>query len=552
MSTRLGYYTGDQSESKKPPPSPPPPTTPPTQNPRLFQGDSKSSFVDVPPPRTRQPPENVSIPKISKTEYGFFQGEESKSPFVNVPPPRNRQTYDSSELVEIFKSNYNESDINDEYVATNICNPVTARLIIFFKDNLMPFVKNEYNSKTIEVENKEIYNKYVIYAFIFFYNIIFFYNFSKYNFNEQKWITLQKNIILKMLDSDQALKNETNERTKFVDSIERGPSIDSISGSTSTSEQPINLDFIYDLYILPKQLDNFRILFLNFIRIVETFDRQYYLTNFKNIHIFVTNDPILINLSTIPDKKGFIPVSINIRNYSFPISLYNFNLLKFIVEHINLDNISYINTFIEKEYPYLNLELSKMIQLKNDSQDIKFSNSTWDFIFASKGASEGGSKVGNTNKDSVESSENYNVKVQQDDVQNVKLQEEQNTEVSQNVALPQIKIRDQFTFKNNSQETIDWFNKLQTKINFQDVVTWIVFQKPESGKDSIEFTIRYYKKDYETDGKNVNISINDLKKYLENSRVHRYEGGGSKNNKKQTIHKNKIIRRKKTYKRKVN
>ena len=142
------------------------------------------------------------------------------------------------------KINFNEPLFKGPSI-TDICNPVSCRLIIFFTDTLIPyFIKNIIPKNTISEDtiSEDTIPKYVeqhinvINNFTAIFNFIFYLIFDKYGYNEKKWIVQQINSILK------GLKNVSKDYLKeqICISFEKHPRVKGLCNLTMKISKEAN------------------------------------------------------------------------------------------------------------------------------------------------------------------------------------------------------------------------------------------------------------------------------------------------------------------------
>lgn len=259
------------------------------------------------------------------------------------------------------------------YNATDICNPVTARLIIFYNDKLVPFLKKNYVSSQGQSENPT--NPLVIQMFIFFFQLIFYHNFYKYNDNEKTWLANQVNMIENNIIKNGNSLDLFKEGTKFADVL------DFINKNNKNETNPVN-NYIYTtvnkLFKDPSLSDPIKKLFSNFMEIINKYYKPYY-DNYFNVfyEYFNGTTPLQENDKNIP------PILIDIDNYDKPVGKNVLELLKNYSKDCENENVETNSTLelIQNQFPELESLIKTFCNAENRGDDTPEPETTWDEIF---------------------------------------------------------------------------------------------------------------------------------------------------------------------------
>ena len=134
---------------------------------------------------------NNSQTNNNQVNNGQYNDENNNQYYDNNGQVNNRQYNDGNFLIQPHDENDRMNNIAtfeslytryNGYKATNTCNPVTARLIIFYNDKLFPFLKKYYISSQ-GGSSETPTNTLVIQVFIYFFHLIFYQNFYQYKDN---------------------------------------------------------------------------------------------------------------------------------------------------------------------------------------------------------------------------------------------------------------------------------------------------------------------------------------------------------------------------------
>jgi len=273
------------------------------------------------------------------------------------------------------------------YNATNTCNPVTARLIIFYNDKLFPFLKKYYISSPAGSPEAPT-NTLVIEVFIFFFQLIFYQNFYQYNDNEQTWLSNQVNIIENNIIKNAHSLELFKEGTKFADVL------DFDKKNKKKEKGPTN-NYIYktvdELFNDQSLSEPLKKLFLNFMEVIYKYYEIYYnhwFSDFKNYFDGVDKNKIINNTENIPT------ISVNINEYLKPFidNDTNRRLIDDIIKNIQDADLQ---EMLEKKYPEISIFIESDLKKvnyhydndhNNDTYDLDYTNyfknrNTWDEIF---------------------------------------------------------------------------------------------------------------------------------------------------------------------------
>jgi hypothetical protein len=263
------------------------------------------------------------------------------------------------------------------YNATDTCNPVTARLIIFYNDKLVPFLKKYYVQSTQRPESPTNYS--ITQVFIFFFQLIFYQNFYKYNDNEKTWLANQVSMIENNIIKNFDTLNLFKEGTKFADVL------DFINKNNKNETNPVN-NYIYttvnELFSDQSLSDPIKKLFLNFMEIINKYYKPYY-DNYFNVfyEYFNGTTPLQENDKNIP------PILIDIDNYDKPVGKNVLELLKNYSKDCYNENVESSSTLelIQNQFPELESLIKTFCNAENRGDDTPEPETTWDEIFEHSG-----------------------------------------------------------------------------------------------------------------------------------------------------------------------
>jgi len=258
------------------------------------------------------------------------------------------------------------------YNATNTCNPVTARLIIFYNEELLPFLKNYFVSSQAQSVNPT--NSFIIQVFIFFFQLIFYNNFYQYNDNEQKWLSNQVNMIEKNIIKQDTNLNLFKEGTKFVNIL------DFKNKNVKNETNPVN-NYIYgtvnELFkkSSPSSLSEpFKNLFLNFMKVINKYYKSYYNLYFGVFYNYFHETNTLQNGENIP------PILIEINKYNKPLGKNVLELIQKLKNHCKDGTFVSKSANLKIQFPELASLIDKICNDEN-SHELPKPQTTWDEIF---------------------------------------------------------------------------------------------------------------------------------------------------------------------------
>jgi hypothetical protein len=255
------------------------------------------------------------------------------------------------------------------YNATDTCNPVTARLIIFYNDKLVPFLKKYYVQSTQRPESPTNYS--ITQVFIFFFQLIFYQNFYKYNDNEKTWLANQVSMIENNIIKNFDTLNLFKEGTKFADVL------DFINKNNKNETNPVN-NYIYttvnELFSDQSLSDPIKKLFLNFMEIIHKYYVGYYSQWFYDFYYYFNG----MNQKTfLARTENISTISVNMNEYLKPFidNATNRRLIEDIIKNIQDQDLE---KMLEEKYP----EISIFI-INTDYTHYFENRNTWDEIFES-------------------------------------------------------------------------------------------------------------------------------------------------------------------------
>jgi exosome complex RNA-binding protein Csl4 len=266
------------------------------------------------------------------------------------------------------------------YNATDTCNPVTARLIIFYNDKLFPFLKKYYvqSSQRPEIPT----NILVIQVFIFFFQLIFYQNFYKYNDNEQTWLANQVNMIENNIIKNSNSLNLFKQGTKFVDVL------DFIKKHEENKKGPTN-NYIYktvdELLKVPSLSDPLKKLFLNFMEVINKYYNGYYSQYFYDFYYYFDG---IDKKKIIDNTENISTISVNMKKYLKPFIDNATN--RELIDDITVKEVqdSDLEKILKKEYPEVEIFIherhafDKNREVEPPNYTYYFENrNTWDEIF---------------------------------------------------------------------------------------------------------------------------------------------------------------------------
>lgn len=221
---------------------------------------------------------------------------------------------------------------------TSKCNPLTARLIIFYLDHLKPFLINnpdmekfinEYDPKDDKLKTWiNVTFEYIFGCYTFFFNLIFTHYCNKpeknggYSNNERAWLKKEYSDAIRTLNR---YKHVTPDK---IDGVKREivsklliPNVDldvqESNGQESNGQESKCVKCIEVLGIVNKeevkqQLSSIKNLFLEFDKVVEKYDLSYYTNYSATLNTLSSNPPTLA-----PDDANFQPI-----NVTYPAAKY--------------------------------------------------------------------------------------------------------------------------------------------------------------------------------------------------------------------------------------
>jgi hypothetical protein len=299
----------------------------------------------------------------NKSEYGY-QGPndiyESRSEVGES------QEMSPNQKLEYFKANYNiNNNIENQ---TDSCNSLTARLIIFYTDELIKFFKENYN-KNYQDGDVNI----ILKVFVFFFTNIFFYNYKLYDTPQQDWVVNQSKMIERLVSKNKNDLGFFQNNMKFLDDF---------------SDIKIQKENSY-IYTIDFNNLNLKNIFISYIKIIQKYYRAYYNKYF--VYFFDK-----INGNQITQHQEELIPAINVNLNISPINENNIELFKYLFYNKYNDTLEKDNEFIEllknyllssnnqKIFNEINSFLENSYTEDYDTEIYSYSNQKdWDDIFKS-------------------------------------------------------------------------------------------------------------------------------------------------------------------------